>query len=122
MSSGKVIITSPGPILPGTISTSHGKCGKPTCRCHQDPKYLHGPYYRWTGWINGKPTTKTISEEIARECQKRIENYKELQKKSTRPSPTPSTRPLGRKSRKNERFKSGTYIPISRTMRVRNVR
>src|SRR5215831_20008110 len=28
-----------------------------------------------------KPTTKTISEEIARECQKRIENYKELQKK-----------------------------------------
>src|SRR6516162_6677073 len=29
-------------------------------------------YYRWTGWINGKATTKTISEEIARECQKRI--------------------------------------------------
>ena len=28
-----------------------------------------------------KPTTKTISEEIARECQKRIDNYKELQKK-----------------------------------------
>ena len=47
----------------------------------RNPKYLHGPYYRWTGWINGKPTTKTISEEIARECQKRIANYKELQKK-----------------------------------------
>ena len=54
---------------------------KPTCRCHQDPKYLHGPYYRWTGWINGRPTTKSISEEIAQECQKRIENYRELQKK-----------------------------------------
>jgi hypothetical protein len=47
------------------------RCGKRTCRCRLDPNYLHGPYYRWTGWINGKPTTKTISEEIARECQKR---------------------------------------------------
>jgi hypothetical protein len=43
--------------------------------------YLHGPYYRWTGWIKGKPTTKTVSEDVARECQKRIENYKELRKK-----------------------------------------
>jgi hypothetical protein len=81
MSSQKVIITAPGPILPGTISTAHVKCGKLTCRCRLDPNYLHGPYYRWTGWINGKPTTKTISEEIAGECQKRIDNYKELQKK-----------------------------------------
>ena len=81
MSREKITINSPGPILPGSISTAHAKCGKPTCRCHQDPKYLHGPYYRWTGWINGRPTTKAISEEVARECQKRIENYKELQKK-----------------------------------------
>ena len=81
MSSAKITITSPGPILPGTVSTAHAKCGKPTCRCQQDPKYMHGPYYRWTGWINGRPTTKSISEEIARECQKRIENYRELQKK-----------------------------------------
>jgi hypothetical protein len=72
MSSAKVTITSPGPILPGTISTGRGR---------QDPQYLHGPYYRWTGWINGKATTETVSEEIARECQKRIENYKEPQKK-----------------------------------------
>jgi hypothetical protein len=81
MSSEKVTIVATGPILPGTISTAYAKCGKPTCRCHKGPKFLHGPYYRWTGWINGKPTTKTISEEVARECQKRIENYKELQKK-----------------------------------------
>jgi hypothetical protein len=81
MSSGKVTITSPGRILPGTISTVHAKCGKPTCRCHQDPNYSHGPYYRWTGWIDGRATTKTVSEDIAQECQRRIENYKELQKK-----------------------------------------
>jgi hypothetical protein len=45
MSSQKVIITAPGPILPGTISTAHVKCGKLTCRCRLDPNYLHGPYY-----------------------------------------------------------------------------
>jgi site-specific recombinase XerD len=22
---------------------------------------MHGPYYRWTGWIDGKATTKTVS-------------------------------------------------------------
>jgi hypothetical protein len=81
MSSKKIVIIATGPILPGTISIAYAKCGKTTCRCRQDSKYLHGPYYRWTGWINGKPTTKTVSEEVARECQKRIENYKELQKK-----------------------------------------
>ena len=81
MSSKKVTIIASGPILPGTISIRRGACGKATCRCHQDSKYLHGPYYRWTGWINGKPTTKTLSEEVARECQNRIKNYKELQKK-----------------------------------------
>ena len=45
------------------------------------PSICTGPTTAGTGWINGKPTTKTISEQIARECQKRIENYKELQKK-----------------------------------------
>ena len=78
----------------------HVKCGKPSCRCHQDPKYLHGPCYRWTGWINGKPTTKTISEEIACECQKRIENYKELQKKIDKTVANALDQALGRKSRK----------------------
>jgi hypothetical protein len=68
--------------------------------------YLHGPYYRWTGWIDGKPTTKTVSKDVARECQKRIENYKELQKKIEKTVAGASTRHLGRKSRKNDRFNS----------------
>ncbi|GAH29193.1 unnamed protein product, partial [marine sediment metagenome] len=35
----------------------------------------------WTGPINGKMTTRRLSEEDAKECQKKIENYKILQKK-----------------------------------------
>ena len=68
------------PILPGSVSTARSTCGKPQCACHQDPDKLHGVYYRWTGVLEGKRTTKTISQEEALECDVRIKNYRELQK------------------------------------------
>jgi hypothetical protein len=40
-----------------------------------------GTYYRWTGVIDGKRTTKTIAKEVAAECETRIKNYRSLQKK-----------------------------------------
>jgi len=30
----------------GTLLKSLMTCGKPSCRCHQDPAARHGPYYR----------------------------------------------------------------------------
>jgi len=80
MKTQKIVIRIDEPILPGTISTARAKCGKKTCRCHQDPKHLHGPYYRWTGWIDGKATTKTLTKKLAEECERRIKNYRQLQK------------------------------------------
>jgi hypothetical protein len=77
----RIAIVTEGPILPGTISTAISKCGKPNCACKATPPKLHGPYYRWTGFLNGKQTTKTISQEVAEECQRRINNYRILQKK-----------------------------------------
>ena len=68
--------------MPGTVSTATAKCGKATCRCSSGKRQdLHGPYYRWSGIVDGRLTTKTISEENARECEKRIANYRKLQKK-----------------------------------------
>ncbi len=81
MSSKKIKIISDGPILPGSITTARSKCGKSNCACKSMPDKLHGTYYRWTGTIGGTRTTKTISKEIAVECQKRIRNYKKLQQK-----------------------------------------
>lgn len=80
----KYIIKTNGPILFGTISTTQGTCGKPACKCHTGPKYHHGPYYRWTGVLDGKPTTITLQKEVARECEKRIRNYKAFQKQLKR--------------------------------------
>jgi hypothetical protein len=68
------------PLMPGSISTARSTCGKPQCACHQDPAKRHGTYYRWTGVLEGKRTTKTLSSTEARECQARIRNYRELQK------------------------------------------
>jgi hypothetical protein len=66
------------PILHGTISTAMAKCGQKNCRCRVDPKALHGPYFRWTGKLNGKITTRTLSEHEAKECERWIANYQKL--------------------------------------------
>ena len=79
MSKNKSTLSYSLPILPGSISTAMAKCGNKNCRCaaKKDPQ-LHGPYFRWTGFINGKRTTVTITEEEAKECERRIANYKKL--------------------------------------------
>jgi hypothetical protein len=68
------------PILPGSISTARSTCGKSQCACHQDPDKRHGVYYRWTGMLKGKRTTKTLSREEALACQVRIANYRALRR------------------------------------------
>jgi len=75
-----IILEVTVPLLPGSISTAQSTCGKPHCACKQQPPKLHGVYYRWTGAIQGKRTTRTISKEQAQECQRRIENYRRLQR------------------------------------------
>jgi hypothetical protein len=76
----KAIIEVKLPILAGSISSARSTCGKPNCACKKDPPKLHGTYYRWTGIIAGKRTTKTISKDEACECLERIRNYRNLQK------------------------------------------
>lgn len=69
------------PILPGSVSTVRSRCGKPKCICKGQSPRLHGDYHRWTGFIDGKRTTKTISPEMAIECKRRIRIFRKLQKR-----------------------------------------
>jgi hypothetical protein len=81
----KHTISIDGPILPGSISTAESRCGKQPCVCKKRRRpELHGVYYRWTGFIDGKRTTKTLSREAALECQRRIRNFRKLQKEIQR--------------------------------------
>ena len=68
------------PLLPGSLSSARSTCGKPNCACKAKPPKLHGPYYRWTGFLQGKRTTKTLTPQQARECKQRIAHYRALEK------------------------------------------
>ena len=80
MKSKQLILRIEKPLLPGSVSTATSTCGKPHCACKAHPPKLHGVYYRWTGFLQGKRTTKTLSKEIAQECQNRIKNYRKFQR------------------------------------------
>jgi hypothetical protein len=67
------------PLLPGSLSTARSTCGKPNCACKAKPPKLHGPYYRWTGFLNGKRTTRTLTPEQARQCRQHIANFRALE-------------------------------------------
>ncbi len=68
------------PLLPGSLSTARSTCGKPNCACKAKPPKLHGPYYRWTGFLEGKRTTKTLTPAQARQCRQRNAHYRALEK------------------------------------------
>jgi len=73
-----IVLEIQPPLLPGSISTAKSTCGKPNCACKGTPPKLHGVYYRWTGFSEGKRTTKTLSKEVAEECERRIQKYHKL--------------------------------------------
>ena len=49
-----------GDLRPGSISSTSGRCGKPSCHCHQPGQPGHGPNLRLTHKAEGK----TISEAL----------------------------------------------------------
>src|ERR1700724_4690418 len=50
-----------GDMRSGSITGTGGRCGNPTCHCHQTGDPGHGPYYRLTRKVNGKTVTETFS-------------------------------------------------------------
>ncbi len=70
-----------GPLLRGWVYTSSNKCTNMKCRCHTDTSKRHGIYHRWTGKVNGKIITRSISKEASVECRRRIDNYHALMKR-----------------------------------------
>src|SRR5438094_5035303 len=57
-----------GDLRPGSITTTQGKCGKPTCHCAEADHPGHGPHWRLTYKSEGR--TRTQSLPSAQERQK----------------------------------------------------
>jgi hypothetical protein len=79
MASQRISISVEGPILSGSAFLSRLKCGKKSCHCAADPAERH-EVYQWSGNINGKNTTRTLTREMYIECEKRIARYKKFKK------------------------------------------
>jgi hypothetical protein len=60
----------------GSITTTSGTCGTPTCHCHRRNDPGHGPNFRLTFKVNGKTVTESISDPaVLRKVQKEVTEY-----------------------------------------------
>jgi len=61
----------PEDLLPGSLSLSHLRCGKPSCHCahRDDPGH---PIWTYTFMVNGQKHTQHIPKEMIAEVHKRV--------------------------------------------------
>lgn len=71
-------LAATGFALPGTLTVRAYACGKPACRCHDDPPRLHGPYAEWTRKIAGKTVTRRLTEAELAAWQPLFDNARKL--------------------------------------------
>ena len=71
-------LPSIGYIAAGSVVRRRTRCGTANCRCHADPPQLHGPYYQWTGKVNGKTVTRRLNDSEAALYQQWIANDRQL--------------------------------------------
>jgi hypothetical protein len=67
-------------VCSGTLLERMKTCGKPACRCAQDPAARHGPYYEWGHMKAGKLVHRLVSAEQATLLRRAIANYRRLRK------------------------------------------
>ncbi len=76
----KAEIDDIGFVLQGSVVERRMECGKPACRCHEDPGSRHGPYYQWTWKVDGKTRAMYLTKEQAALCKKWSMNNRRLNK------------------------------------------
>ena len=65
---------------PGSISSVHRRCGKPSCRCPQPNDPGHGPHQQLNQKIAGKTVTHTLSSLTAvRKAENEIAEFRRFQ-------------------------------------------
>lgn len=73
-------IAALGDLRAGSITSTTGRCGKPTCHCHQPRDPGHGPNLRLTYKVNGKTVTESLPGQTAtRKVEREIAEFRKLQ-------------------------------------------
>ena len=73
-------IAALGDLRCGSITSTTGRCGKPSCHCHQPKDPGHGPNLRLTYKVNGKTVTESLPDQSAtRKAEREIAEFRKLQ-------------------------------------------
>lgn len=69
-----------GDLRCGSITSTTGRCGKPSCHCHQPHHPGHGPNLRLTYKVQGKTVTESLPNPAAvRKAEREIEEFRSYQ-------------------------------------------
>ena len=68
----------PADLLPGSLSLSHLRCGKPTCHCAR-PRDPGHPTWTWTFMVQGRKQTQHVPKDRLPELQRRVRAGREFQ-------------------------------------------
>jgi len=60
----------PEDLLPGSLSETHRRCGKPTCHCADSPGH---PVWSLTFMVSGRKRVERIPEDWVEEVRRRVE-------------------------------------------------
>ena len=66
-------------VASGTLHSRTKVCGRPNCRCADDPDARHGPYHEWSRRSGGRLVHRVITAQQAKSITRAIENHRELQ-------------------------------------------
>jgi Family of unknown function (DUF6788) len=73
-------IAALGDLRCGSITSTTGRCGKPSCHCHRPSDPGHGPNLRLTYKVNGKTITESLPDQSAtRKAEREIAEFRKLQ-------------------------------------------
>ena len=65
-------------ICSGTLLERTKVCGKPNCRCAQDPAAQHGPYYEWKRREQNQLRHRIVTAQEARQIRRAQNAYQVL--------------------------------------------
>jgi hypothetical protein len=72
-----------GDLRPGCVTGTSGRCGKPSCRCHQPGEPAHGPNFRLTYKADGKTISESLPTPAAiRKAEREVAEFRKFQELS----------------------------------------
>jgi len=72
-----------GDFRAGSVTTTSGRCGKPSCHCHQPGQPGHGPNLRLTYKLAGKSVSESLpTAAVLRKAEREVAEFRKFQQLS----------------------------------------